>query len=133
MVLSSAAIRQAMRKGLISIEPFIDEQVDCAHVDLHLEDKDGDEAGQILAPTSFTILRTREKLTLAATICGFFDGRASLAKQGISVHQASAFVEPGTDSVLTLEVFNANTVPYVVKGGQKIGKIVFMLLTDVCP
>lgn len=133
MVLSSAAIRQAIERGIISIEPFKDGQLDRAHADLHLEDLPGGKPVVTLAPKSFTIVHTRERLTLASTVCGFFDGRASLAQQGISVHQASMFAEPGTDNVLTLEVFNAGDASYTLEGGQKIGKIIFMVLTEVCP
>jgi deoxycytidine triphosphate deaminase len=122
MILSGAAIQEAMSKGMIQIEPFTADQLGPAHVDLHLA---GDSA-LIIQARSFVLAKTKETITLGEQICGFMEGRAGLAKQGISVEQSSTFIEPGTASQMTLEIFNASNIVCSLQPGQPIAKMFLM-------
>jgi dCTP deaminase len=123
-VLSKQAILAAIERGKIKIDPFDVADVQTAHIDLHLiEDLS-------VAPKAFVISRTVEKITLAGDISGIMEGRAGLAKRGISVEQSSTFVEPGTDNPMTLEIFNASDQTVTLKAGQEIAKLRFFKLID---
>ena len=126
MILSRKAIRLALHKGLLAITPFSDEQIQPAHIDLHLDGSD-----EITVPAKgFVLAQIKEKITLSGSLCAFMEGRAGLAKQGISIEQSSTFVEPGSDSQMTLEIFNASTSPVTLAAGQPIAKLFVQKLTD---
>ncbi|OVE78630.1 hypothetical protein BVY00_02320, partial [bacterium G20] len=77
MILSKQAIKQAIREGKLSIAPFEESQIDFAHIDLHLEEKI-----LIIKSKGFVLAKTKEKISLSDDLCGFIEGRATLAKQG---------------------------------------------------
>jgi len=122
MILSASAIQEAILKGMVKIEPFTTDQLGPAHVDLHL----GGDSEFTLQPKSFVLAKTKETITLGEQICGFMEGRAGLAKQGISVEQSSTFIEPGTASQMTLEIFNASDTVRSLQPGQPIAKMFLM-------
>ena len=92
MIFSRLAIKRAIQQGKVIIHPFAEEQVEAAHINLHLH-----VSGKIkllVRPKSFITARTVEKVTLSQDMCGFMEGRASLARQGISVEQSSTSWSP---------------------------------------
>ncbi len=130
MILSKKAIRTALHKGAITIEPFAEDQIDKAHIDLHLGHLPNDKIEIILEAKSFLTAKTREKITLSEELCAFIEGRAGLAKQGISVEQSSSLIEPGSDNQMTLEIFNASDQPVALTVGQPIAKMYLAKVTD---
>ncbi len=121
---SKQAILEAINKGALKISPFTQDQVETAHINLHAKE-------ELRIPAKgFVITQTTEKITLSSKLCGLVEGRASLAKQGISVEQSSTLVEPGTDNALTLEVFNASDNEIRLQSGQEIAKLVILPLID---
>lgn len=116
-----------MDRGLLQISPFDESQIESAHINLHLS---GDIAKVIIPAKGFVLAQTAEKLTLADSICGLVEGRASLAKKGISVEQSSTFVEPGTDNTITLEIFNASDGEVVINPGDEIAKLFILKVID---
>lgn len=94
MVLSGRAIRSGIEEGIIGITPLEDDQIDRAHVDIHLGEIEGADGGaHILGPKAFVLARTLEVITLPPNVCGLIEGRASWAKRGISIEQPSTFIE----------------------------------------
>lgn len=124
---SKKAILKAMDRGLLQISPFDESQIESAHINLHLS---GDIAKVIIPAKGFVLAQTADKLTLADSICGLVEGRASLAKKGISVEQSSTFVEPGTDNTITLEIFNASDDEVVINPGDEIAKLFILKVID---
>jgi deoxycytidine triphosphate deaminase len=125
MVISGSAIKKGVSRGIIGIAPYSESQIEAAHVNLHLG------AGDISIPTKgFVLARTKEKITLPANICGLIEGRSKLAQQGISVEQSSKLIEPGSDSTMVLEIFNASDKEVRLLEGQKIAKMVLLKITD---
>lgn len=116
-----------MDRGLLQISPFDESQIESAHINLHLS---GDTSKVIIPAKGFVLAQTAEKLTLADSICGLVEGRASLAKKGISVEQSSTFVEPGTDNTITLEIFNASDGEVVINPGDEIAKLFILKVID---
>lgn len=128
MVLGDRTIKQAIEAGHIRITPFDKSNLERVHINLHLDLESRDSLE--VMPHSFLNLKTLEKITLSNEICAFVEGRSKLAQQGLSVEQSSTLVEPGTDSNLTLEIFNASDEVLVLKHAQKIAKIIFVKVSD---
>lgn len=132
MVLSRNAIEEAISRGIIGIKPFRGEQLEAAHINLHLARASSmDDRGQLtIEAGGFLTAHTLEKITLPGTLCGFIEGRSKLAQQGISVEQSSTFVEPGSDNTLVLEIYNASNREVQLQYGQKIAKLIVMKIVD---
>ena len=113
-----------MRRGKLQITPYADAHIEAAHINLHLST--GADQALVVGPRAFVTARTVEKITHSSDLCGFMEGRASLAKLGISTEQSSTFVEPGSDNTLTLEIFNASQQPVTLESGQPIAKLILM-------
>jgi len=124
---SKQAIQTAIQKQLLMIEPFDENQIEKAHINLHIELPDEQ---LVIAPKGFVLASTVEKITLAESLCGRVEGKASLAKLGLSVEQSSTFLEPGTDNKITLELFNASDKEVIVRVGQEIAKMFVMKVVD---
>lgn len=129
MIFSDNAIKQAIDAGALRIEPFEDKQIQHAHIDLHLETLNG-SAELTIPAKGFLLARTEEKITLNDELCAFMEGKASLAKQGISIEQSSTFIEPGSDNQMILEIFNASDQDITLTAGQPIAKMFVMKLID---
>jgi deoxycytidine triphosphate deaminase len=82
-----------------------------------------------IAAKGFMIAQTEERITLPSGICGLIEGRAKLARQGVSVEQSSKLIEPGSDSAMVLEV-NASDREVSLAVGQKIAKMILLEVTD---
>ncbi len=124
---SKKAIFKAIETGLLQIDPFVETQVESAHINLHLSDK---PSILTIPAKGFVLAQTQEKLTLGQSICALVEGRASLAKRGVSIEQSSTFVEPGTDNTITLEIFNASDQPVELKAGDEIAKLFLLKVVD---
>jgi dCTP deaminase len=129
VILSRRAIQQAIEQGKVSIDPYREDAIEAAHINLHLKIP-GNKAKLSVPPKGFVIAETAEKITLAEDVCGLMEGKASLARQGISVEQSSTFVEPGSDNRMTLEIFNASDETVYLTPGQPIAKLFLMRVID---
>ncbi len=129
MIFSKNAILSAIDAGALKIEPFDESMVDKAHIDLHLELPD-EQQNVIIPSHGFFLAKTKEKITTDITICASMEGRASLAKIGISIEQSSTFIEPESDSQMVLEIYNASDADVTLTIGQPISKMFIMRVID---
>lgn len=129
MIFSDNAIKEAIAAGALRIDPYNENAIQRAHIDLHLEVPGLKETLHVPSG-SFCIAKTREKITTSQEICAFMEGKASLAKQGISIEQSSTFIEPGSDSQMTLEIFNASDKDVMLTSGQPIAKMFVMRIVN---
>jgi dCTP deaminase len=149
-VLTRDAILRELASGRLRIEPFSDDQVGAASVDLHL----GDELrvpieitnGPIdvtddASPEAFTrvipfekpyVLEpghtihgiTRERLFLPPDLCAWIEGRSRIARLGLTVHVSSGFVQPGVRNHQVLEMSNVSGHALAIHPGIRICQIV---------
>lgn len=85
-----------------------------------------DNDGYVLKPKEFILGQTAEKIGMDEDIGMILDGRSTLARMGISVHQTSQFIQPGQDiHIITLEIFNAGNMTIKFYPGIKIAKLLF--------
>lgn len=78
----------------------------------------------ILYPGEFYILSTIERIRFGDNIVGFIQGRSSIARIGINVHNAGYF-DAGFDGTATLEVTNLTKYPIRLPKNTRICQMVF--------
>jgi dCTP deaminase len=152
MILAQNKIREAIERGDIIIQPFSEDQVGPASVDLHLgnifrrfihhnkvfevtdeanfEDiteviviKEGDSL--LLKPGETVLGITRERITLSSSLCGWIEGRSRFARIGLGVHITSGFAQPGIDNHQVLEITNLGPTPLALHPDTRICQFIF--------
>jgi len=157
MILPDHEIRQYLAEGKIVIEPLSDPdvQIQAACVDLRLgsefkvfkhtqeafidsknpkqytEDiilEDGKSL--FLHPKEFVLGITKEKIKIPADIVGYVDGRSSLGRLGITAHITSAWVDPGFEGKLVLEISNLGKMPVAIYPDMRVAKLLFFKMAS---
>ena len=149
MILTRDAIRREIDAGRVVIEPFSDDQVGPASIDLHLGDEirvmhEGREPVGVTDDVdyrTFTQVRrldvpyplqpgetihgiTRERVTLPGDIGGWLEGRSRFARLGLMIHVTSGFVQPGVSSRQVLEMSNVSGGTLLIHAGVRLLQIV---------
>ena len=149
MILSDRSIKRLIQEGRLSIEPLKEENIQASSIDLTLgEDvifyrvdfidvKSGElppverrtipEEGIVIEPKSFLLATTLEYIRLPEDITAFVEGRSSLGRLGLFIENAG-WVDAGFEGQITLELYNANSVPIKLYKGMKICQIVLAKL-----
>ena len=84
----------------------------------------------ILHPGEFALGITYENITLSGDILGRLDGKSSVARMGIFVHVTAASHFPGASSNMTLELYNASTIPVKLYYKMPIAQMLFEKLSS---
>lgn len=145
MILSDKAIISLLQKGILSISPLQDNQIQPASVDIRLgnifsivEDssaailtlsekviyKEIRAEKYLLMPGQFVLATTLEYIKLPNNLTAFVEGRSSLGRMGLFIQNAG-WVDPGFAGEITLELFNANRCAIELRIGRRIGQLVF--------
>jgi len=83
----------------------------------------------VIPPHGFVLATTIEKLKIPNDLRGKLDGRSSIGRKGLFIHNAG-FFDSGFEGEATLELFNATKYPFLVKAGQRICQIEFTQCTS---
>ena len=70
-----------------------------------------------------------ERVSLPDDIVATLDGKSSLGRLGLVVHQTAGVVDAGFDGHITLELANVANLPITVYPGMRIAQLSFMALT----
>ena len=149
VILTRERILAEIAAGNIELDPYDAGLVGPASIDLHL----GDEI-RILEPTTTainirddtdyraysrvesldapftldpgeTILGiTRERIRLAANLCGWLEGRSRFARLGLTIHVTAGFISPGIDNRQVLEISNLSGRKLRLFAGTRICQII---------
>lgn len=156
MIYTDEDIKKLRSEGKINIEPWYEDAVQPASVDLHLDDnflmfdnvnhalidlKKGvndlmrkvvisDEEPLIVHPGEFVLGTTIEKVTLGPDVIGRLEGKSSLGRIGLVVHVTAGFFDPGFSGQCTLEITNLNNMPIALYKGMKICQFSFCMATS---
>lgn len=154
-VLTHDVIMDEIKKHNIKIDPFTEDQVGPASVDLtlgnqfrryvkhdepihldHVVDYKDDTITElvevkdgeyfILPPFTSCLGITKETITLSPSICGLLEGRSSFARVGLIVHFTASFMMPGIRSQQVLEICNLNSRPLYLYPGTRVCQFIFM-------
>jgi dCTP deaminase len=155
MVLSDRSIREEIAAGRIVVDPFDDAMVQPCSIDVRIGDafrvfrnsrypyidvklpmEDLTElvrvaAGEafILHPGEFVLGVVLERIGLPDDIVATLDGKSSLGRLGLVVHQTAGVVDAGFSGHITLELANMANLPITVYPRMPIGQLSFMTLT----
>lgn len=153
-------ILRLLSAGTIKIEPFSDDQIGPASIDLHLgntfrvfektrdvfhirEDADYKritrtvtvEEGRhlLIMPNELVQGVTLEKVSLAPTLSARIEGRSRFARLGLLIHLSSGFIQPGSTGKVVLEILNVSPLPLALHPGTAICQIIIEQATGASP
>lgn len=77
-----------------------------------------------LPPHTFLLATTMEYVKLPNDLTAFVEGRSSIGRLGLFIQNAG-WVDPGFEGTITLELYNANSLPIQLTAGRRICQLVF--------
>jgi dCTP deaminase len=155
VILSDRTIREQLAAGRIQLEPFDDDLIQPASVDVRLdryfrvflnhtmavidvkknleeltrlvEIEDGNSF--VLHPGEFVLGSTLERVSMPDDLVARVEGKSSLGRLGLLIHSTAGFIDPGFDGHITLELSNVANLPITLYPDMKIGQISFLTMT----
>ncbi len=151
MIFSDQDIQKAIQQGKITVEPFLDRNLQPASVDLHLdkhflvfddtqhyvidpkEPMDDmmrevtiDEDGYfVLHPGEFALGMIYETTGVSDDIVGRLEGKSSVGRLGVLIHVTAGFLDPGNKLKMTLELHNTSNLPVKLYYKMPIAQMAF--------
>lgn len=145
MILSDKTLTKMIETGELKVSPLDKESIQPASIDCRLgnnflivEDREmqiidlnseikyrkyeGDEI--TIPPHSFLLATTLERVKLPDNLTAFVEGRSSIGRIGLFIQNAG-WVDPGFEGQITLELYNANSLPIRLQAGRRICQLVF--------
>jgi dCTP deaminase len=148
MILSDTTLKEYLDKGTLVVEPLDEIQVQPASIDLRLgthylkvaehrsamldlvnkpEYEEIIQEEVVIPAHAFLLATTREYVKLPDDLTAFVEGRSSIGRLGLFI-QNSGWVDPGFEGEITIELYNANSLPIKLKSGVRICQLVFAKL-----
>ena len=145
MIYSDGGLQKLLDAGELVVEPLTPESVQPASIDCRLGDhflvvKPQDtpiismtqeiQYKEVVAqtitipPHSFLLATTMEYIKLPNDMVSFVEGRSSIGRMGLFIQNAG-WVDPGFEGKITLELYNANSLPIQLEAGRRICQLVF--------
>lgn len=145
MILSDRTLKKLIAEGELKVDPLNEESIQPASIDCRLgnhflvvEDRQMhtiDLNSEILyrqiegpaitiPPHSFLLATTMEYVCLPNDLTAFVEGRSSIGRIGLFIQNAG-WVDPGFEGQITLELYNANSLPIRLEAGRRICQLVF--------
>ena len=145
MILSDRTLKELLDSGTMVVEPLAEDSIQPASIDCRLgshflimEDTNMDvitlddeivyrtiDSDTItVPPKSFLLATTMESVKLPPDIVAFVEGRSSIGRIGLFIENAG-WVDPGFEGKITLELYNANSLPIRLNAGRRICQLVF--------
>ncbi len=145
MILSDKTLRRMIENKELVVEPLTPESIQPASIDCRLgthyltiedfnmksiemdseikyREYEGDTI--TIAPHTFLLATTMEYVKLPNDLTAFVEGRSSIGRLGLFIQNAG-WVDPGFEGTITLELYNANSLPITLKAGRRICQLVF--------
>ncbi len=145
MILSDKTLLELIESGKLGVDPFEPENLQPGSLDCRIgnhyltvdptdtgiismdkpisyREIEGDKI--ILPPHSFILATTIEYVRLPANITAFVEGRSSIGRIGLFIQNAG-WVDAGFEGRITLELYNANSLPIELSAGRRVCQLVF--------
>jgi dCTP deaminase len=150
MVLSDGTLKKLIEAGELGVSPLDKDSIQPASIDCRLgdhflviEDRQMQTIDlnteiiyrQITGPSitipphSFLLATTMEYIKLPNDMVAFVEGRSSIGRIGLFIQNAG-WVDPGFEGQITLELYNANSLPIRLEAGRRICQLVFAKLDE---
>lgn len=155
MFLSDVDIKQAVKEGHITLDPFDTSRLQPASYDILLGNKfiENDASStHFVDPARKIYGKTTEKyveddlefiLHPGVSVLGlskeFFGtdhyliqvgGKSSLARIGLMIHNTAGIINPGHFLHITFEITNQSNIPIIIRPGMEIAQIMFSKLSS---
>jgi len=95
-----------------------------------LKYRDIESDHMIIPPHSFLLATTMEYIKLPNGVTAFVEGRSSVGRMGLFIQNAG-WVDSGFEGQITLELFNANSLPIRLESGRRVCQLVFCQMDRV--
>lgn len=145
MILSDKTLTSMIEKRELVIEPLSPDSIQPASIDCRLdrnflvvedrnmqmidlntaiEYREYENDFITIPPHSFLLATTMEYIELPDDLTAFVEGRSSIGRIGLFIQNAG-WVDPGFKGQITLELYNANSLPIRLEAGRRICQLVF--------
>lgn len=145
MILSDVTLKRMIETGELGVTPITEESIQPASIDCRLGDhflvvedrqmqiidlnseikyRELDGPSITIPPHSFLLATTMEYIRLPKNLTAFVEGRSSIGRIGLFIQNAG-WVDPGFEGQITLELYNANSLPIRLEAGRRICQLVF--------
>lgn len=155
MFLSDIDIHAAVKNGEITLEPFDPKRLQPATYDIRLGNTfiindahstkaidpvkgifpntqtiEVDDGGEFVLHPGVSILGYSKEKFGSDTYLIEVNGKSSLARIGLIVHNSASIVNPGHNLNIAFELCNLNNVPIVLRPGMEIAQLTFSTLSS---
>lgn len=156
MLLSDGDIQKAQKAGRFAIEPFHEDMVQPASIDVRLHthflvfenhrqpaidpSRPNEELTTVVSvpegmpfvlhPGEFALASSWEKIKLGPDLAARLEGKSSLGRLGLMVHSTAGFIDPGFEGTVTLELSNVANLPINLWPGMRIGQLSLFMLSS---
>lgn len=145
MILSDTTLHALIASGELSVSPLAENSIQPASIDCRLGDhflivdetesevitldqaihyKEVTNNSIIIPPHQFLLATTLETIKLPSDLSAFVEGRSSIGRIGLFIQNAG-WVDAGFEGKITLELYNANSLPIRLEAGRRICQLVF--------
>lgn len=147
MILSDRTLKEMISEGKLLVDPLLEESVQPASIDCRLgthflavddtlcpngvlsfkeeiQYREINADSIVIPPHSFLLATTMEYVELPNGITAFVEGRSSVGRMGLFIQNAG-WVDSGFKGRITLELYNANSLPIQLDSGRRICQLVF--------
>lgn len=101
-----------------------DNKMDILTLDAEIEYREITNDFITIPPHSFLLATTQEYIELPDNLTAFVEGRSSIGRIGLFIQNAG-WVDPGFKGRITLELYNASSLPIKLQAGKRICQLVF--------
>src|SRR3989344_4584012 len=139
MFLSDRDIKKVIKSGEITLKPFDVRKLQPASYDISLGNKfviNDAHTTSFIDPANKVFPKTHEIHVKDKEYFGSdhylieVNGKSSLARIGLLVHNSAAMINPGHFLYVALELCNLNNVPIILRPGMAIAQITFSTLSS---
>lgn len=141
VILSDGDIARELNKGSLRIIPTEENKIQPCSIDMELASElktldgktiDISQDSYHLKPNEFILGSTYEYVEIPNYLCGQVDGKSSLARLGISIHQTGGYIDAGFRGNITLEIYNASDKTFELFNGMSICQMILHVLSSEC-
>lgn len=101
-----------------------DNQMDIITLDAEIKYREITSDSITIPPHSFLLATTQEYVEVPNNLTAFVEGRSSIGRIGLFIQNAG-WVDPGFKGRITLELYNAGSLPIKLQAGKRICQLVF--------
>ena len=145
MIISDKTLKAMLQSGELICEPIDEQSIQPASIDCRLGDhflimdenhmhvidmEDEIKYREVVSetitipPHSFLLATTQEYVKVPDDLTAFVEGRSSIGRIGLFIQNAG-WVDPGFEGRITLELYNASSLPIKLQAGKRICQLVF--------